>query len=180
MLHDLRYACRTLARRGSTPAAFTLISVATAALGIGFSTAIFSAVNGVLLRPLPYADPESLVYVGSTWTPGSPVVASIPDFIDWRERITSLDALGAAQPTSLVLLDDAGAVRIPAARVSPEFFSILDVTPAIGRRFSDDAFRTGAEQGVLAASKVKVVSFLIGEMVGYSLAASPAMRVFAC
>ena len=147
MLHDLRYACRTLARKP----AFAMIAVATAALGIGFSTAIFSAVNGVLLRPLPYADPESLVYVGSTWTPGSPVVASIPDFIDWRERITSLDALGAVQPTSLVLVDDAAAVRIPAAHVSPEFFSILDVRPAIGRLFSDDAFRSGAERVVLVS-----------------------------
>ncbi len=145
MLRDLRYALRTLRRKP----AFAVIAVATAALGIGFSTAIFSAVNGVLLRPLPYPDPDSLVYVGSTWTPGSPAVASIPDFIDWRDRITSLDALGAVQPTSLVLVDDAGAERVPAARVSPEFFSILDVTPAIGRLFSDNAFRTGAAREVL-------------------------------
>ncbi|HEU0184100.1 MAG TPA: ABC transporter permease, partial [Blastocatellia bacterium] len=81
---DLRYGARMLMKKPG----FTLIAVLTLALGIGANTAIFSVINAVLLRPLPYAEPERLLAVGSASqrAPGVRNAVSYPDFVDWRER----------------------------------------------------------------------------------------------
>src|SRR5262245_38864047 len=91
---DLRYGARMLLKKPG----FTLIAVVTLALGIGANTAIFSVVNAVLLRPLPYAEPERLVFIGGTdaRNPGMTEVedsSSYPDFFDWRERNRSFKAV---------------------------------------------------------------------------------------
>src|ERR1043166_8261134 len=82
LLHDLRYAVRKLLR---TPA-FTITAVGTLALGIGATTAMWALVDGVVLKPLPYPNPEELVRVSSVGKPGKPQAMSVLDFIDYRDQ----------------------------------------------------------------------------------------------
>src|SRR5262249_41595548 len=93
---DLRFGARMMLKNPG----FTLIAVITLALGIGANTAIFSVVNAVLLRPLPYAEPERLVFIGGAdaRNPEGPKIndsCSYPDFFDWRERNQSFDSIAA-------------------------------------------------------------------------------------
>jgi len=90
MLADLRYAARLLLKQP----AFTLIATFVLALGIGANTAIFSVVDAVLLRPLPYADQERLVTLSTFWrTTGVRGQVSAPDYQDWHDRATSFDGI---------------------------------------------------------------------------------------
>jgi len=142
LVQDLRFAVRTLGKRPG----FLAITVTTLGLGIGAATAIFSVVDGVLLRPLPYPDPSRLVSVGITWGNRlQPTLASVPDFMDWRERIATLESLAAAQPTSLVLTDGGEPERVRAAATSPELFAALGVRPRLGHPFPSAAYRSGTE-----------------------------------
>jgi putative ABC transport system permease protein len=150
VLSDVRFALRTMIRRPG----FVAIAVLTLGLGIGASSAIFSAVNSVTMRPLTYRDASQLVYLGSTWAGPTPVVTSIPDFIDWHERFGTLELLGAVQPTSLVIAGDQNPERMTVARVSPELFQVLGVAPALGPGFRDADFVTGAEQTVVLSARV--------------------------
>ena len=129
MLQDVRYAARSLAR---TPT-FTAVAILTLALGIGSSTAIFSVVDGVLFRPLPYPDSEDLVRVGGTWPNGSLSAVSGPMFLELREMTASFAAIGATVTASLDLAGDGVPERFRAAAVSAGFFRILGVPPALGR-----------------------------------------------
>jgi len=86
---DLKHALRVLARRP----AFTLVAILTLAVGIGANTAIFSVVNGVLLRPLPYPDPDRIVRLSERTQTGTVVDVSHPNFLDWRARTRSFAAL---------------------------------------------------------------------------------------
>ncbi|UCC84651.1 MAG: ABC transporter permease [Gemmatimonadota bacterium] len=145
LLADLRYAARALRANRR----FTLVAALMLALGIGASTAIFSAVHGVLLRPLPYDDASRLVYVGTSWSSPQPTYTSVPDFIDWKERIRAVEGLAAATNIGFVLAEGGEPERIQAARVSPDFFTTLAVAPAIGRSFSAEEHLTGAEPVVI-------------------------------
>ncbi|HEV2131755.1 MAG TPA: ABC transporter permease, partial [Longimicrobiaceae bacterium] len=91
LLQDLRFAFRTLRKNPG----FTAVAVLTLALGIGANTAIFSVVNGVLLRPLPYAEPERLVMLWGVYPEFGQTSTSLPDFRDWREQSTSFRELAA-------------------------------------------------------------------------------------
>ncbi|UCC73424.1 MAG: ABC transporter permease [Gemmatimonadota bacterium] len=142
---DMRLALRTLRKRP----AFTGLATLMLALGIGASTAIFSAVNGVLLRPLPYEDASRLVYIGTSWNSPQPTYTSVPDFIDWKERIRTVDGLAAATNTGFVLTGGGTPERIPAARITPDFFRTLAVAPWMGRFFSAKEHLTGAEPVVI-------------------------------
>src|SRR5262249_19442979 len=84
LIQDLRYGVRTLMKAPN----YTLIAVLTLALGIGANTAIFSVVNGVLLRPLSFEDPERLIKIWETFPPGGQGMASVPNLKDWREQNT--------------------------------------------------------------------------------------------
>ena len=117
----------------------------TLGLGIGAGTAIFSAVDGVLLRPLPYDNPSELVFVGTTWDNPRPGWTSVPDFMDWKNRLTSFESLAASQPDALVLLNNEEPEQLLMARVSPDFFSTLGAQPSPGRVFTSDEHGTGAE-----------------------------------
>jgi putative ABC transport system permease protein len=141
VIQDIRFAARTFVRNPT----FTLVAVITLGLGIGAGTAIFSAVDGVLLRPLPYDNPSELVFLGTTFDDSRPGWTSVPDFIDWKNRLTSIRSLTASQLDALTLLEGEEPERLPMARVSPDFFSALRIHPSPGRVFSDGEHRTGAE-----------------------------------
>jgi putative ABC transport system permease protein len=130
LLQDGRYALRTLWRAPG----FTLAAATTLALGIGANTAIFTVTNAVLLRPLPFADPDRLVSFGDADGNGLPSNTGYQTFADMRDRNRAFEAMAAVrswQPT-LVTTD---AERLNAMRVSWNFFAVLGVQPALGRDF---------------------------------------------
>lgn len=133
-LHDLRYACRMLIKHKG----FSSVAIVALALGIGANTAIFSLVNGVLLRPLPFPDAERIVsFEGTNSTQGiSDSNVSLPDFTDWSQQ-NDLFASTAVFYTasSNLAADGAEPERVPRAGVTPGFFAVLGVQPALGRAF---------------------------------------------
>jgi putative ABC transport system permease protein len=130
---DVRYAVRMLLKQPG----ITAIAVVTLALGIGANTAIFSAVNAVLLRPLPYASADRLVMLYEKRLKEGVLdnVVSPADFIDWSTRNSSFDAIAALTPTTVDLTGAGEPVRLFAGAVSPPFFEILGVAAARGRTF---------------------------------------------
>jgi putative ABC transport system permease protein len=131
---DVRHAFRTLLLR--TPG-FTVVAVLTLALGIGANTAIFSVVNGVLLRPLPYADPDALVAVFWTTATNSRDSHRAADFLDLQARNRSLAAVAGYRGDAATLVFPAGdPVRVPASIVTASFFDVLGVPALLGRSFS--------------------------------------------
>jgi hypothetical protein len=132
-IHDLRFGFRILFRKFG----FTLIAVLTLALGIGAKTAIFTVVNAVLLRPLPYPDAEQLVFVGQQYRGGS-AAAGEPKYLFWREHSQSFEELACyssvgARGGNLTGGNEAAFVNI--LRVSENFFRVLGIQPAMGRAF---------------------------------------------
>src|SRR5262249_18892148 len=124
MVSDFRQAARTL----SKSLGFSALVVAVFAVGIGANTAIFSIVNGVLLKPLPFAGASRLVAV-DTSIRNQPGNTSYPDFLDWHQQATSFDRL-AAYAGAVVTLTGAGdAVGLSTAVVSPDLFAMLGVVP---------------------------------------------------
>ena len=136
MISDVKYALRTLAKSPG----FTLVAVLTLALGIGANTAIFSVVNAVLLKPLPFPSPDRLVAVGST-NLREPDRShqfnslSYPDFFDFRNQDRTFECISSYRGGSYALVNEQGAQNVQGLRVSAEFFDVLGVRPAIGRAF---------------------------------------------
>lgn len=147
MIADFKYALRSL---GKKPA-FTVIALLTLALGIGASTAIFSVLDAVLLRPLPYPNQERIVELRELDEKGNGMSFAQPNFDDLRARSRSFDALAQYSAWPQAIAGGSEPVRTNAARVSGDFFRVLGVKPALGRLFSSDS---------LAESKeIVVVSF---------------------
>jgi putative ABC transport system permease protein len=129
-LSDLRFGLRMLARQP----AFTALAVLTLALGIGATTTIFSLVNGVLLRPLPFSDADRLVVVSSRSSQSpAPMSVSPGDFLDWQAQNTSFDAMTAFTASPLNITDDGEPIRVLAAFVTERFSDVLGIAPQIGR-----------------------------------------------
>jgi predicted permease len=124
---------------------FTLIAVITLSLGIGANTAIFSVLNVVLLRPLPFADPERLVAVGSTQTMDRSVFStlSFPDFTDIKLQSQVFDRLAAYQTRGFTLMLEGGAIRLRGAVAEAELFPLLGVSPIYGRAFTRSEDKPG-------------------------------------
>ncbi len=140
LLQDLRFALRQLRRAP----VFTFVAVLTLALGIGANSAIFSVVNAVLLRPLPYRDPDRLVLL-SERTPRFPLLSvSYLNYRDWRDQGTSFEAVGAVRNTAVTLTGDGEPERLPAQMATANLFALLGVQPAVGRFFSAEEDRKGA------------------------------------
>ena len=129
---DIRYAARLLTRAPG----FTAIALLTLALGIGANTAIFSVLNAVLLRPLPYADPDRLVLIGERGPTGSAGNVGYATLVDWRARSRGFAEIAAIRSWLPTLIADGEAERLPGMRVSANFFQMLGVKPAIGRDFT--------------------------------------------
>jgi putative ABC transport system permease protein len=130
---DVRYGFRMLAK----DPAFTVIAILTLALGIGVNTAIFSVVDSVLLKRLPYPDPARLVFMGEFQKQHGDMSVSWRNFADWRTQVHSFEAVAAARRDSFTLTGRGAASRINGVDVSPAFFSLLGVTPRLGRTFTD-------------------------------------------
>src|SRR5436309_5688476 len=134
MLRDLRYACRMLVK---TPG-FTAIAVLAVALGIGASTTMFSAINALLLRPMPYIqDQERLVAVSEFFTkdPGHDSGTAFPDYLEWKKNTTTLDGIAAVQEATFIISGGDKPERYLGGQISAEAFSFLGVQPILGRLF---------------------------------------------
>ena len=138
MLRDLRYAARTLRRAPG----FALVAVITLALGIGANTAVFSVINGVLLR-LPFAEPDRLVVVQNSYENSGITPTSYPDFLEWRKQSQSFEALGASALRNFTLLGRGEPRRVPGAYVSEGYFHLMGISPVIGRELNADEHRAG-------------------------------------
>ncbi len=142
VLQDVRYAIRGMVKNPS----FTIVSIVTLALGIGASTVAFTLVNGVLIRPLPFRDPDRLVMLWERRANGQELTLSYPNFDDWRNGSQSFEGilaikfaydasvLGGVEPTRGTILG-----------VSREFFSLLGVRPLLGRAILPEENRSGGE-----------------------------------
>jgi putative ABC transport system permease protein len=142
-LKDVRFGLRMLLRQPL----FTLAAVLTLALGIGANTAIFSVVNGVLLRPLPYTDPERLVAVWSTGEgEREEGDSSYLNFTDWREQTRSFEGMAAYRSWYYTLTGMGDPRRVVVARVTAGFFPLLGVSPFAGRTFLPEEERPNSER----------------------------------
>ncbi len=139
---DIRFALRMLWKNWS----MTAIVIVVLALGIGANTAIFSVINAVLLRPLPYADPDRLVRLSEDSPQVPQMSISYPNFLDWREQSNVFSGLAATQFRSLNLTGANEPERLAGRAVSANFFDVLGVKPALGRGFAADEDRPGANR----------------------------------
>ncbi|HKW97997.1 MAG TPA: ABC transporter permease [Bryobacteraceae bacterium] len=147
---DLRYGVRLMRRSPG----FSIVAVATLAMGIGANTAIFSVVNAVLLEPLPFPEPERLVRVWESMPARDQhrnVVNGV-NFLDWRERTRSFAAMAAMTDLPANLTGDGEPEALPGMQVSPEFFQVLGISPVIGRGFT-------AEEGIPGKDDRAVLSY---------------------
>ena len=139
---DLRAAARSLVRRP----AFTAAVVATLALGVGATTAVFTVVDRVLLRPLPFPAPERLVAVWETADDGARVRSAAPaNFLDWRRESRALPEMAGWDRRNATLGGEPVAERVTVAKVSASFFEVLGAQPARGRTFTPEAVAAGPE-----------------------------------
>jgi putative ABC transport system permease protein len=147
MMSDLRYTVRTLIKSPG----FTTIALLTIALGIGANTALFSVVNAVLWRPLPYPQPERLmmVWVHNPRQGFDKDVATYPTFNDWRNQSRSFEHLAAYFGASVSLTGAGDPVQLRGARVTPSFFPTLNVRPALGRWLTERDATAGHERVVI-------------------------------
>ena len=149
--NDLRYAGRTLRREP----AFALVATLTVALGIGANTAIFSIVNGVLLRPLPYAEPDRLVALREVVPEVAQTYPTLPvsarHFTEWRQRLHSFERMSAIDPGSATLTSSREPEQLDSMRVSADLFRTIGVRAAVGRTFVDGEDQEG-KNGVAVLS----------------------------
>jgi predicted permease len=137
LLQDLRYGSRMLRKHPT----FTLVSVLTLALGIGANTAIFSLVDSILLRPLPYAEPQNLVSLTGTYPKGA--------FVALRDQVKSMDAAAYVEGHEFNLTQQGEPIRLTGTLVSAEFFMVLGVHPQLGGPFTPGDDKAGQDNYVI-------------------------------
>jgi putative ABC transport system permease protein len=145
LLQDLRFGLRMLAKNPC----FTAVSVLTLALGIGANTVLFSVVNGVLLNPLRYAEPDRLMALYSRFPNYDRGSISYPNFLDWVHENRSFSALAAYRPDDFTLTGKGEPERVAAEMVSASFFPLLRVQPVLGRTLLPEDDQIGARPVVL-------------------------------
>ena len=148
--HDLRYGFRQLLRSPG----FTIVAILTLALGIGANTAIFSFIDAVLLKPLPWDHPEQVVRVLERAPRGNPNGISTMNFLDWKNQNTVFSALAAQTGGSMALTGVEVPVQLHGLRVSADFFQIFTTRPILGRTFAPDEDQPGKD-------KVAILSYRI-------------------
>ncbi len=139
LLQDIRFSLRMLAKNPG----FTAVAVLTLGLGIGATTAIFSIVYGVLLRPLPYRDSSSLVVLNESTPKVGIVSVSYPNFLDWRQQSHSFSQLAAVHEVGFDLAGVTQPEAIDGDAVSPNYLSLLGVRPILGRDFDASEEKSG-------------------------------------
>jgi len=135
---DLRFGARMLAKSPG----FTLVAVLTLALGIGANTAIFSVVNAVLLRPLPFPEPDRIVYIYG------PAIDTA-NCLEWKQQTKSYESFAGTSLDRVVFTGTEGPERLRAVQVTSDFFSVLGVRPALGREFLPEEFTSGGPGAVI-------------------------------
>jgi predicted permease len=150
LLQDFRFAIRQLRKNPG----FALTTILTLALGIGATTAMFSLINGVLLRPLPFPEPDRLMMIApldeSAVKTGIPSSISYPDFFDWRARNRSFDAMASYRHDRRTLTGSGMPQNLESQTVSSEFFRVLGVNPMLGRGFVMEDEKAGTHVAVLS------------------------------
>ena len=150
MFHDMRYALRMLLKKPG----FTIVVVLTLALGIGANAAIFSVVKGVLLNPLPFPDPEQLV----TFHQSKPnfETGAIPylNFVDLQRENQTFAAMAISRGAGFTLIGAGEAERVTARMVSADFFTVYGIKPALGRNFTAEDDRRGADPVTIISERL--------------------------
>jgi putative ABC transport system permease protein len=149
-MQDIRFAVRTLAKSPG----FTAVAVLTLALGIGANSAIFSFVDGVLLKPLPYPDPDRLMYVWEKPPGGGFNVVSALNFLDWRGGGEVFAHVAATSGGSVTLTGNGEPRRIAGSRVSAAYFDVFGVKAVMGRTFAPDEDESGKEHVVVLSHRL--------------------------
>jgi MacB-like periplasmic core domain len=147
---DLRFGVRMLLKKPG----FTLIAVITLSLGIGANTAIFSIVNAALLKPLPYRDPDRLVFLRGTQPNGRLSLLSFQEFNEFREQSGVLESLAAEVTQSVNLTGVNEPDRVRGAFVSANFFETFKIAPLLGRTFAQGEDGAGAERVVVISQNL--------------------------
>jgi putative ABC transport system permease protein len=143
---DLRYGARMLLKNPG----FTAIAIITLALGIGANAAIFSVVNTVLLRPLPFKDPDRLMWIRETWLPKFPEFSVSPgNFLDWKKQNTVFERLVAFNGLSFNMVGMGDPEQIRGMKVTDGFFATLGAQPQLGRDFSPEEDQPGRDNVVI-------------------------------
>ncbi|MGD0136058.1 MAG: ABC transporter permease, partial [Bryobacteraceae bacterium] len=150
LLRDLRYGVRTL----SKSPAFTLVSLATLALGIGANTAIFSFVNGVLLQPLPYADASRIVMVLEKPPFGDRNGISTLNYLDWRHQNSVFEYMTPMGQGQVTLTGTSEPVQLRSASVAPDYFHVFGTRAALGRTFAADEDQPGKAHVVILSHAI--------------------------
>ena len=143
--HDVRYAARSLRRAPR----FAITTVLALAVGLGAATMVYSLVDHVVLRPLPYDAPEQLIVVREVMEEIRDIYPSLPanasHFLEWRSTCEACDGLAAILQSSTTLSGDGDPQQLGAVRVSDNLFSLLGVAPALGRGFLEEEDQRGSE-----------------------------------
>lgn len=148
LLRDVGYGLRMMRAHPG----FTAVAVLTLAIGIGANTALFSVVNGVLFKPLPFPHPEQLVRLSESKPNFAHGSISYPNFRDWQQQNRTFTAIAIARPTGFSLTGRGEAEQLDAMAVSSDFFSLLGVKPLLGRDFAAGEDEIGAAPEVLVSA----------------------------
>ncbi len=155
LMREIRYALRALRKSPG----FTAAAVATLALGIAASTAIFSILHSVVLAPLPYRSPDRIMVLWETGPDGRPWRPAPASLRDWREHSRSFERLAAFQGSNLTLTGQDEPVPLHGSRVSPEYFPLLGVSPVLGRGFLPEEAKSGAAPVVVLGHDLWISRF---------------------
>ena len=155
LLQDVRYGARTLIKSPG----FTVVAVLTLALGIGANSAIFSFVDAVLLRPLPYRDADRILYVWEKPPGGLRNGISTMNFLDWKTGNSVFETMAASTGGSMTLSGVQEPVLLRSGRVSAGYFDIFQIKPALGRTFASDEDEPGKEHVVVLSHRLWTSTF---------------------
>ncbi len=145
LLRDLRFGLGSLLRAPG----FTAVVVGVLALGIGANVAMFGVVDGVLLKPLPFPEPDRMVGVWEAPRPGVSNATSVPNFLDWKRLATVFEALSAEQPVSAAIDSRGEPVRLSGKAVTADYFRVFATSARLGRTFTAEEDRPGAARVVV-------------------------------
>jgi putative ABC transport system permease protein len=145
-LQDLSYGIRVLRKNWG----FSFAVIATLALGIGATTAVFSVVYGVTLRPLPYSEPEQLVGISSILPNGDRTDVGAANYLDWRAQNSVFQEIGLASNTNFNITGDGEPERVLGLRHTAGVFRVLGVEPLLGRTFTDEEGQSGDDKVLLS------------------------------